>query len=344
MRIAITADLHLRQSNPERTENFEVLVQQILSRGIRLLIIAGDLFDARDGTYGQVDSMAERFPELQLLLLPGNHDADLRAGMFASHNIQVLARPVVKRMDRRLFLFLPYKQGSTMGESIASLPESERLRERSWILVSHGDFGPPKPRENGRERGYFPLTREDLARFRPAKVILGHIHLPNSVHEHIVHPGSPYPITADEYGPRRVLILDTDSAQVGELALSHPPIYLQAEVFLVPNGREGEQIRSQLAGRLQNLPRGRLTMQVLLKGYTSSRSQARRLVETFLSERGIVCSRIDLESLKVSDDESLGALADTVRNRIRKLQLDYEEAEALREAVLEKALRILYGA
>jgi DNA repair exonuclease SbcCD nuclease subunit len=352
MRVAVTADLHLRETNPERIENLEILVRELLSREIRLLIIAGDLFDTPDGSYGRVDSLAQSFPEMRLLLLPGNHDPDLRPQMFASPNIQVFTEPSVVRLGQRQFLFLPFREGSTMGEAIAGLKGSEELRGRSWILVSHGDFGAPRKKDSGQERGYFPLTREDLGRYQPAKAILGHIHIPNSVGEDIVYPGSPYPITADEYGQRRVLIVETASAAVVELPLPHPPLYLRAEVFVLPDGREDEQIRRQLESRLQSLPpeqeggppRGELVAQVVLKGYASSRRKAQDAVQACLSERGVRCGGVDLQSLKVNDDESLGALADKVREQVSGLQLRYEEEEALKQRVLEQALRIVYGA
>jgi DNA repair exonuclease SbcCD nuclease subunit len=352
MRIAVAADLHLRETNPERIENLEVLVRELLSRQIRLLIIAGDLFDAPDGSYGRVDSLAQGFPEMRLLLLPGNHDPDLRPEMFASPNIQVFTEPALVRLDGRPFLFLPFREGSTMGEAIAGLKGSEGLRDRSWILVSHGDFGAPRKRDSGQERGYFPLTREDLARYQPAKAILGHIHVPNSVKEDIVYPGSPYPITTDEYGQRRVLIVETESAAVAELPLPHPPLYLRTEIFLVPDGREGEQIRGQLESLLQSLSPaqegdrscGEVVAQVILKGYASSRRRVQDLVEACLSEKGIRCGSVDLQSLKVNDDESLGALADKVREQVHGLELRYEEDQALKQRVLEQALRIVYGA
>jgi len=345
MRVAVTADLHLRESNPERLENLEVLIQQLLSREIRHLIIAGDLFDSADKSYAQFDSLAQRYPDIQLLIVPGNHDPDLLQEDFASGNIQVFARPTLKPIDQLPLLFLPYRDGSTIGETISALPDSERLRSHPWVLVSHGDFAAPRPKENGRETGYFPLTREDLTRFKPVRVILGHIHVPNRTTGDVVYPGSPYPVTSDEYGQRRVLVLDTKSAAVAELPLTHPPVRVRAEIFLIPDGREEEQIHRQLQSALaeQGAPE-KLVVQAVLKGYSASRRKARGFVEAYLSEGGIPCAGIDLESLRVNDQESLAALADTVRQRVGRLELKYEEAEELRREVLEKALEIVYGA
>jgi DNA repair exonuclease SbcCD nuclease subunit len=345
MRVAVTADLHLRESNPERLENLEVLIQQLLSQGIHHLIIAGDLFDAADRSYARLDSLAQRCPDIRLLIVPGNHDPDLRQELFASNNIQVFAKPTLKRIDQRPFLFLPYREGSTIGETISALPDSERLRSHPWVLVSHGDFAAPRPNENGGERGYFPLTREDLARFKPARVILGHIHVPNNTTGEVVYPGSPYPITSDEYGQRRVLVLETKSASLAELPLTHPPVQLRAEIFLIPDGREEEQTRRRLESILaEQEPSRNLVVKAVLKGYSASRRKAQGFVEAFLSERGIPCTGIDLESLRFNDREDLAALADTVRQRIARLHLEYGEAEELRQAVLEKALAIVYGA
>jgi DNA repair exonuclease SbcCD nuclease subunit len=345
MRVAVTADLHLRESNPERLENLEVLIQQLLSLEIRHLIIAGDLFDSADPSYARLDSLAERSPEFQFMVIPGNHDPDLRQELFASDNIQVFAKPTLKRIDQRPFLFLPYRGGSTMGETICSFRDSERLRSHPWILVSHGDFAAPRPMDNGGERGYFPLTREDLARFKPVKVILGHIHVPNSTSAEVVYPGSPYPVTADEYGQRRVLILEPKSASVTEFPLTHPPVRVRIDIFLIPDGREEEQIRSRLQSFLAEQESSEnLVVHAVLKGYSVSRGRAKAFVEAFLFERGIPCAGIDLQSLIVNDREELATLADTVRRRVARLKLDYGEAEDLRQAVLERALEIVYGA
>ena len=344
MRVAVTADLHLRESTPERMQNLEVLIRQLLSAGIRQLIIAGDLLDSTDGSYARVDALGKAVPEIRFTIIPGNHDPDLRPELFSADNIEIIRKPTLKRIDKRLFLFLPYREGSTMGEAIADLPGSEQLRSQPWILISHGDFAAPRPEDSGRESGYFPLTREDLARFKPVKVILGHIHAPNKTNAEVVYPGSPYPVTADEYGQRRVLLLDTKSASVGELALTHPPVRIRAEVFVIPDGGEQQQIREQLQSALaeQDSP-DNLVVQVVLKGYSASRPQAKSFAESFLSEQKIACAGIDLESLKVDDRENLAALADAVRRRIAALQLQYEEAEQLRQTVLEKALEIVYG-
>jgi hypothetical protein len=80
-----------------------------------------------------------------------------------------------------------------------------------------------------------------------------------------------------------------------------------------------------------------------VKGYTSSRRNVQRSIETFLSERQISCGTVDLENLQISDSEDLSALANKVREGVFRLKLKEEEGESLRAAVLEKALKIVYG-
>jgi DNA repair exonuclease SbcCD nuclease subunit len=348
MRVAITADLHLRETHPERLESFEALIGQLLSQGIRLLIIAGDLFDWADRSYTQIDSLAGRFPHLHLLIIPGNHDSELKREIFASANIQVFSLPTVKRIDHRPILFLPYRDGSTMGEVIATSEVFGHLQARQWVLISHGDFSAPRRDANGREKGYFPLTRGDLARFQPARVILGHIHTPSGLDEEVVSPGSPYPINADEYGRRRILILDTDTAALQELYLEHPLVYLRSEILVLPDGREEEQIRTQLTNQLLDWEKAStfskgFVLHVGVKGYTSSRRNVQRSIETFLAEKQITCGAVDLEYLQISDNEDLAILANKVRERVSRLKLKEAEGESLRAAVLEKALKIVYG-
>ena len=134
MRIAVSADLHLRESNPERLQNLEALIQQLLSEGVHHLLIAGDLFDGTDSSYTGFDSLAQRSPEIQFIIIAGNHDPEMRQDLFASGNIRVFVKPTLKRIDRLAILFLPYREGSTIGEAISAFRDSQRLRSCRWIL------------------------------------------------------------------------------------------------------------------------------------------------------------------------------------------------------------------
>jgi DNA repair exonuclease SbcCD nuclease subunit len=351
MDIAISADLHLSESHPERLESFKVLLDQLRSRDIHILIVAGDLFDKEYHGYAGVDELAAAFPQLHLLLIPGNHDPGLKQALFASPNIQVFSQPTLKSIDGRTLLLLPYRENATMGQVIASAGVSKRLERSEWVLVSHGDFGAPRRDENGLEIGYYPLTWEDLQRFQPAAVVLGHIHAPSTLEGPVVTPGSPYPVGIDETGQRRVLVLDTATARLRELPLEHPPLNLRAELFIVPDGKEAAQIESQLDLFLKNAEQsysgndfsGRLSMRIILRGCTASRRKIGSRIDSYLKKRGIRSSGVEMDSLKIAEDESLANLARQAEERIARLQLDYEDPERLRSVVLEKAMQMIYS-
>jgi hypothetical protein len=373
MKIAITADTHLNPAHQERLEAFEELLRELQRRGVGVLVVAGDLLDAGTGGSVELDELLQRYPQLQLLLLPGNHDAGLSQSHFAAANVRVFSRPALRKIDGGLLLFLPYQEGRTMGGVIEESGLADRLQPGGWILVSHGDFGAPRSAESGAEAGYFPLTRQDLQRYRPARAILGHVHAPGALEQEALSPGSPYPLSADEWGPRRLLLLETRSAYLEALPLRHTPVYQRLELFLLPDGHEREQLQGQLQEKLTGIlgelqeaaaagPAGErsgpggaggvkgaaasegpgLRLRVRVEGYASSRQGIETLIQAALRKRGVALERVELDGLRVSEEEGLSLLADRVRQAVSSLQLRYPEPEALRAEVLRRACDLLY--
>lgn len=89
-----------------------------------------------------------------------------------------------------------------MGDCVS--PLSGSLEDGRWGPIGHGDsdegVSAPNPYETG---AYMPLTRKDLAAYKPGKVLVGHAYL--SLNLELVHyPGSPTPRTSpdqDRGGP-----------------------------------------------------------------------------------------------------------------------------------------------
>ncbi len=351
MRVAITADVHLSSTAPERLQSFERTLEEILAREIRVLIVAGDLFDQGYGGHREVDRLARSHPRLQLIAVPGNHDRTLRQAQFGSPNVKIFSEPALARLEGRPFLFLPYREGKTMGGAIEESGLAASLPPGRWVLIGHGDFG-GRGGDTGGEAGYFPLSRRDLLRYRPARVILGHLHAPSATDAEVISPGSPYPRSADEWGQRRLLVLDTGTAQVESLPLRHPPVYLRAELFLVPDGQEAGQIRSALAEFLREQEgrcggeelRSRLRLTLVLSGYAVTREGIEAAARAAAEEEGVRAERVDLDALGVSGDQELAAVARRVSERVRSLELAYPELPELRAAVLRRAYAMVYGA
>ena len=75
MTVALTADVHLRTKidHPERYNALENILEQIEAEGIKILIIAGDLFDKDFRNYADFEKLCKKHPDVQLEIIPGNH-------------------------------------------------------------------------------------------------------------------------------------------------------------------------------------------------------------------------------------------------------------------------------
>lgn len=323
-----------------------------------MLVVAGDLLDLGCEGHRELDALLRGREPLLLLAIPGNHDRDLRPELFAARNIQVFTHPTLKRIEGRPLLFLPYREGRSMGAAVEESGLAPRLPSGEWVLVSHGDYGSPRREDSGQESGYFPLTRQDLERLRPARAILGHIHQPaggqtgartaGGLEAPAVAPGSPFPLSPAERGPRRVLLLDTERSTLEELALTHTPVFLEARLLLLPDGREGQQVREGLQGFLEEAERGlatplgeRLRLTVRLEGYTTSRQGLEEQIAALLAAQGVRLEGVRLDELETTADPARALIAERVRQAVAALPLDYPDTAALREAVLAQALRLV---
>lgn len=351
MWVGITADVHLNSAQKGRLENFEGLIKTLKERNINILIVAGDLFDSGYEGYLELDRLAKRHGDLSLILLPGNHDATLTQAPFSAKNIRVYSTPTVEAIDGRTFLFLPFQNGKTMGEVIETSGLMGELDQKEWILISHGDFGRVKRDLNGNEQGYFPLTRADILQYNPRKVILGHIHSPSPLDSEVLYPGSPYPLDINETGQRRILIVDLANVAVRELYLEAPPLFLQKEIFLIPDSKEKEQIEDQLEEFFtlwEQRYKGRefykkLHIRVSIGGLSSVRQGIDDFVRDLVKKRGGTLEKVDIDPLGFSEDEDRSSIARKVKGMVDRLDIRYESAEELRREILKKSYDMIYG-
>ena len=143
MRIAITADLHLttQKDHPDRFGTLQNILQQCGELSVDLLIIAGDLFDQSQQNYAEFEeAYALAHPEdLAVTVIPGNHDPQLVQGALAVEGLEVISEAAVRPAGENFdLLFVPYKDGTSMGEHIP--PLQAQLRAGQWGLISHGDW------------------------------------------------------------------------------------------------------------------------------------------------------------------------------------------------------------
>lgn len=352
MKTAVTADLHLQAGNehPERYQALRMLLSRIHKEGIRHLIIAGDLFHKEMRNTSDFESVCreEAFRSIRITVVPGNHDSILDNRRLTAENVTVIDKPVLVQEDLMGMpvLFVPYDPDKTMGEAIA--PFVEELHEGRWILIGHGDWIQGLGRVNPLEPGvYMPLTRRDLEQFQPAAVILGHIHKPSdmgSVH----YPGSPHPLDINETGPRRLLILDTETAEVTPLPIPSSAVYFQESFTVFPSEKETEWLSQEIRRRIGawGVDRDtlkRVKVRVRLSGYTSDKKKLYESVREAFREIEFFDGEPDLRSVFQEDPDP--DRREIIRRVMEKIDgLDWPGGnEPSRDEILLQAMHVIYG-
>lgn len=352
MQIAVTADLHLtqRKKHPERFHALEDILKQCAARGIRHLIIAGDLFDAESQNYREIDALAKKDPykEIQWLIIPGNHDCGFRASHLTADNVTVFSEPTLYPFDLMSlpFLFVPFQKGPSMGEVISAF--RSELKQDHWILIGHGDWAPGIREPNPLEPGvYMPLTRTDLKSYKPSQVILGHIHKP-TVSENVYYTGSPCPLDINETGRRRFLIVDSETGTVQEQTVHSEAIYFNEPFYIYPVSDETVYIREKIASRittwqLSDEEYSQVRVRVRLQGYSSDIRKLKATVEEcFEGFQFYDLDGPDLSQVGLSDDLDKAEIARQTAQWIRELKCPSGNHEPSKEKILLAALATIY--
>ncbi|HSM54970.1 MAG TPA: metallophosphoesterase [Candidatus Sulfomarinibacteraceae bacterium] len=352
MEVAITADVHLTEKarHPQRLAALEEILNTLCERGIEHLIVAGDLFDASQRNYAEFEALCTRpeYASVQLTIIPGNHDAELRGAHVSAANVRVLDEPapVTFAQDARPFLFIPYKQGQTMGEAIA--PFASQLPADEWVLVGHGDWAGGARAGNPYEPGvYMPLTRSDVQRFRPATIFLGHIHIPID-RPPLYYAGSPCGLDITETGHRRFLRYDLTSGGVSSTRIEAPVLYFDETFVVVPADDEAEFMRRQIEERIASwqLEPGdedRVRLRVRISGYSANKRALADVVSSaFDRYQFYKQDKPDLSEVHVADDLELAAIAEQVRQKIETLAWPQEGDEPTPDEIMLEALHVIY--
>mgnify|MGYP006287201135 CR=1 FL=1 len=245
MQIAFTGDVHLRsqKDTPERYHALRYILNYCRDHHIPCLIIAGDLFDSELPVYTDFDHLLASYPEIQCIVIPGNHDAAITQKHFSADNLKVLSEPVLLSVEDQPFFFIPYLPEKSMGEVLA---DNQSQLQKGWMLVGHGDFLERSHKENPYEPGtYMPLTRRDVEYYHPQKVILGHIHQYYSSQD-VYYTGSPMGLNIHETGKRRFLLMDLGSSEVRSEYVQTDYVFLNETILAMPDEYELEYIRRQI--------------------------------------------------------------------------------------------------
>jgi DNA repair protein SbcD/Mre11 len=349
MKIAITADVHLRERDetPDRYRAFENVMEQTRAEGISQVIVAGDLFDKEFRNYSDFEELCREYEDLQVHVSPGNHDTGISERSIVGSNIHVYTEPQTVDMDGTCFLFLPYSPATTMAQNIAEW--GGRPSIDPWVLIGHGDYyggvREPNPLEPGT---YMPLTRSDVDGLGAQAVLLGHIHKPDQWGS-VSYVGSPCGLDISETGTRRFLIYDTDGGNVEERSVVTDHIYFVESFVVVPVDDEVEALEQEIERRigawgLDSADQEKVCVRVLATGYTTDKRAIYDALERGFGQfKSYKDEGPDTDKLMTTTDEQLNAVAQRTRDVLQELDWDFGGDEPEREQVLLAALATVYG-
>lgn len=352
MKVAISADVHLTKytKNPERYHALENLLDQMISQEIETLIIAGDLFDASCIDPGEFEKFynQKKYSKITLYLIPGNHDPVLAGGLFTLPNLKYKIKPELVQVSKEIpFLFLPYKENSSIGEALASI--SFPIPSDNWIIVAHGDWLANTALRNNYESGfYMPLTSRDIQLYKPQKVFLGHIHAGKDTA--VVHyPGSPCGLDISENGIKSFLVFDTGSGKVERIPLDTDVIYFQELLTFIPLDDEVEYIKRMLNLKmtlwsLNEKQKKKAVIRIAVQGYSSDRNKISKAIIDEIRVQGYkMYEPPDLSRVKISNDVMRADIAEAVQEKILELNLPQELDEPTNDEYILSALSQVYG-
>ncbi|MEN3014268.1 MAG: metallophosphoesterase [Endomicrobiia bacterium] len=316
MKVAITADFHLNSAYPERKTTLEKILNSLKKKEIHHLIIAGDLFDKEQQNYSEFDNIANKFSEIHIYVIPGNHDPNISNRFFTASNLKVITTDLDEKIisiGNLNFLFIPYKPGfSTMDEAIdETIRKNTNHMENKIVLISHGDYLSSSYELNLYEEGYYmPLTYRCVEKHKFLKIFLGHIHKPTE-YGIIYYPGSPHPLDITETGKRRIIIFDTQTYKVSDEPVETPYIYFDETLITYPVENEFELVKENINNLINcwNLTPDELKKVILrlkVKGYSTHKKKLSDTIFSFLKDKGITLynNQIDLNELNLATPES----------------------------------------
>ena len=209
VRFLHTADLHLDAKTAAvscraalrrgAVEGLGDMIRYASERGIRYIVIAGDLYDTphpSPAVAGRVEEMMREAKDITFLLIAGNHDP-IEDGRYGETDL-----PENAHLFGHTPEYFPVAGGGFIGCSFGgSIPQTLPRHPGTTVGIFHGRIGDPDPR--------LCLTREWIGDSGLQYLALGHLHKMTPA-ERIggtwtAYPGSPNAHGFDEIGPRYFL-------------------------------------------------------------------------------------------------------------------------------------------
>ena len=351
MKIAVTADVHLAEKgqHPERYNALKNILEQLETERIEILIIAGDLFDKGMQNYTEFEDICRQYSNIKFHIIPGNHDPEISSKAIVGSNVTIYTNPEIAELDNIQFLFIPYSKKVNMGEKIAECSDELSKVAGQWVLIGHGDYLGSGTGSNLYEPGtYMPLNRKDIQEFKPAQVILGHIHI-SSNREKVCYTGSPCGLNINETGRRSFAVYDTTDNSLTCRTIDTDIIYFKKNFLIIPEKDEIQKLTAKIDECINewNLSPGEISkvqLRITATGYSSDRTAVLETLTEGFNEFSFYKDELpEIEFSEESDNEQLEAIARSACKLIDELDWGYGGDEPEKDEVIEAALRVIYG-
>ena len=343
MKFLHAADLHLQTAAAaEQLDALKLILRLADENNAEFLLFAGDLFDSdhdADRIRPQVREVLTSWDK-PTVLVPGNHDASSYSTTADYGEHALAAREdihVFEKLGEFPLVCLPYQE----KRAFADCREGLAHLKGPLVVCCHGTLYLEQwlgwLREEKEDVGdYFPVYPEDLNGLSIGYLAMGHFHKGFSQTTSPVtccYPGSAFPVTARELGPRSVALVHLNgegSAQVIPLNLKGVPWYQEVSLKSLP-WREDEMF-AELEQHLKNLdPQARPVVSVT--GYAQDERGLRERLERRLKGLGGPQPKIELFDYS--------RLMENTFYRMFVEEIEIEKADQQEKAISEKALEII---
>ncbi|MDO5036973.1 MAG: metallophosphoesterase family protein [Tissierellia bacterium] len=252
------------QSRQDRFDNFKAILDLAKKSQLDALILAGDIIEGdfflSQDMYWFLDQL-EGLAPLPCYYVLGNHDflwgQYVTSSLTWPRNVHVFSSHQLGHFDdeKNQVRFMGQSWSHGSGAQTLDLGEGDFRPGYQHILIHHGHFG---------GRDYFPISPQAPWLDWLDYVALGHIHKYEKYRGHIVNPGTPEPLMADDLGEKYVLLGD-----LGPHQLTLKPLSLQKrELKRIDFTLEEDKTFSQALGELKKaLDPAKDIYQVRLGGY-----------------------------------------------------------------------------
>lgn len=314
MKFLHAADLHLgAKQEEEQLAVLRTIMDLGLEHKVDFLLFAGDLFDSdhdADRLRTKVKSILDGY-NLKVILLAGNHDAKSYSRMADYGDTALVPRldvEIYQDLGELPLVCIPYKEGKKFSDY---LPEIREIQQ-PFVLACHGtfyhwDWMNSLHQEKEEVGEYFPLYPEEFEQLPISYLALGHLHRGFYKSQHPVrhsglpmvscYPGSAFPRTIRETGPRKVAYVEvknSEKVRVSELILKQAPYYVEKVLRCFP-WREQEVIQ-ELQNFLEGIEPHSMPV-IVITGYTQNEVDLRQKLDKQLKDfKG---SKLDMSKTKL---------------------------------------------